>query len=207
MLPPKRKKPQWIVGVDEVGRGPLAGPVYVCAVAMPMSMYKKMQLKGLRDSKQLTPRAREKWHAMAMQLAAKGDLRIAISYRSASSIDAHGISSAIRSCITSALSKLDLDPDDCQVLLDGGLKAPLAYKHQQTIIRGDDSQKIISLASVVAKVTRDRVMRTWHKKYVVYGFYENKGYGTSTHQRALKKHGPSSIHRLSFLTRILDKKS
>jgi ribonuclease HII len=205
MVAPKRKKPYWIVGIDEVGRGPLAGPVYVCAVAMPLSLYKNMKWKGLRDSKQLTPAAREKWHTAALRLQQSGNLHIGISYRNASSIDMHGISASIRSCIVSALAQLGLEPSDCKILLDGGLKAPGIYTQQQTIIRGDDSQKIISLASVVAKVTRDNVMRKWHKKYDAYGFYENKGYGTGRHQQALQTHGPTPIHRKSFLKRILDK--
>jgi ribonuclease HII len=205
MVAPKRKKPYWIVGIDEVGRGPLAGPVYVCAAAIPLFVYKKMKWKGLRDSKQLTAPTREKWYGEAARLEEVGILRVGISYRSAQSIDQDGISQSIRSCIANALRQLMLKPEDCAVLLDGGLKAPHTYKDQQTIIKGDDSQKIISLASVIAKVTRDTVMKKMHKKYQMYGFYEHKGYGTLAHRRALKAHGPSVIHRKSFLTRILDK--
>jgi ribonuclease HII len=207
MIAPKRKKPYWIVGIDEVGRGPIAGPVYVCAAALPVSLYRKMKWKGLRDSKQLTAASREKWYSEAARLEEAGTLRVGISYRSAENIDQCGISRSIRSCIGSALRQLDLKAEDCLVLLDGGLKAPSIYKEQKTIIKGDDSQKIISLASVIAKVTRDAVMRKMHKTYDRYGFYENKGYGTLAHRRALKAHGPSVVHRKTFITKILDKYS
>jgi ribonuclease HII len=201
----ERNKPTWIVGIDEVGRGPLAGPVYVCAVAIPLVLYKKMRWKGLRDSKQLTEISRDRWYAHARRLEEERKAVIALSFRSASSIDAQGISSSIRACIKSALKQLKLDPKDCLILLDGGLKAPTEYIYQQTIIRGDDSQKIISLASVVAKVTRDAVMRNWHKKYPAYNWFENKGYGTKAHQAALISAGVTDLHRKSFLGRVLDK--
>ncbi len=100
------------------------------------------------------------------------------------------------------MKKLKLDSKNCIVLLDGGLKAPAEYKNQQTIIKGDDSQKIISLASVVAKVQRDHAMVALHKKYTNYDWLNNKCYGTKNHIAAIKKGGKTSLHRKSFLKRI-----
>jgi ribonuclease HII len=163
------KKPLWIIGIDEVGRGPLAGPVTVCAVAMHQSQYEK------------------------------------VSSRSAAMIDKKGIAVCIRECIASNLKKIAIDPNDCLVLLDGGLHAPLSYYAQKTIIRGDSSEKIISLASVIAKVSRDRHMDKLHASFSSYNWNKNKGYGTKKHILALKNNGISRLHRSSFLSRILDK--
>lgn len=205
MLTPKRKKPQYIVGIDEVGRGPLAGPVYVCAVGMEYSLYKKMQWKGLRDSKKLTATSRESWYKEATRLEAEGKISIGISSRSAASIDAKGINPCIRECIAAALKQLEYEPSRTLILLDGGLQAPENYPYQQTIIKGDDSQKIISIASVVAKVTRDAVMTKLHKKHSHYAWHENKGYGTRAHRLALGQFGLTDLHRRTYLRRILDK--
>jgi ribonuclease HII len=202
MVAEQHKKPSWIIGIDEVGRGPLAGPVYVCAIAMPLALYKKARWKGLRDSKQLTELARERWHATAQRLCAKQKIRIALSSQSANHIDEFGITASIRACITIVLRDLALDPSDCLVLLDGGLKAPVVYCHQETVIRGDDTHKIISLASVVAKVTRDALMKQLHKEYPLYHWYRNKGYGTKAHQAALMSFGHTVLHRKSYLTHL-----
>lgn len=194
---------KWVVGVDEVGRGPLAGPVYVCAVAMPQSAYKKAPWGILTDSKQMTAKNREVWSTKAKELEAVGKIRIAVASKSAKQIDAKGIAVCIRACIAENLEKLGLNPKDCLVLLDGSLKAPFEYKNQQTIIKGDSKEKIISLASVVAKVARDAYMVSQHKKYPAYNWIENKGYGTKAHREALKKKGVTVLHRRSFLFRLL----
>jgi len=198
---------KWIVGIDEVGRGPLAGPVYVGVVAMPQSVYKRANwhtsLAGLKDSKQMTANAREAIHAAARAIEKWGALLVATSNRSAKMIDKKGIAVCIRECIAENLRKLELDPKDCTVLLDGGLKAPAEYKKQQTIIKGDDSENIISLASVMAKVERDHYMVALTPKHPNYGWDKNKGYGTKAHIAAIKKMGLTPFHRQTFLTRII----
>ena len=199
------KAHSWIIGIDEVGRGPLAGPVYVCGVAMKVGQYKKARWKGLTDSKQMRVRAREVWYARAKEMKANGEIRFVFASRSAARIDTKGISVCIRECIAKILKDLLVDPKDTQVLLDGGLKAPSLYIDQKTVIKGDQKHKIISLASVVAKVTRDAVMVRMAKKYPYFGWEQNKGYGTKVHILLIKKVGISPEHRITFLTSILDK--
>lgn len=190
---------KWIVGIDEVGRGPLAGPVYVCAAAMPEPLYRKMQWGNLRDSKKMTAKARENWYRGAELLAKEGKVRFAVAKRTARAIDAKGIALCIRECVAEALETLSIDPKQCTVLLDGGLKAPVWYSRQQTIIKGDDEHKIISLASVIAKVQRDYAMITLSKKHPQYHWHLNKGYGTAVHRAAIQKWGLTPFHRKSFL--------
>jgi ribonuclease HII len=200
----KSKKQAWIVGIDEVGRGPLAGPVTVCAVATPYASYKKARWAGLTDSKQLSPKQREVWHAKARALEQEGTITIALVSQTAAQIDRKGISSCIRACIAKSLEILNLDPTKTKVLLDGGLKAPLEYVDQTTVIKGDQKHKIISLASVIAKVTRDAYMAKMDATYPGYGWARNKGYGTASHYKALKKLYITRLHRKSFLKGILD---
>lgn len=198
------KKPLWIIGIDEVGRGPFAGPITLCAVAIEEKEYKKKKWPGLTDSKQMTSRAREAWYARAITMQQEGRIRIAISSQTATQIDRKGISSCIKVCIVKNLQALKLDPKTARVLLDGGLRAPAEYTNQKTIIKGDQKEKIISLASVVAKVSRDTYMDKLAKKYPHFGLEKNKGYGTLEHRKALKKLGVTRFHRKSFLTKILD---
>lgn len=199
-----KKHPQWIIGIDEVGRGPLAGPVTVCAVLMRYDFYRSQKWDGLTDSKKLSEKKRIFWHREALLLRKKGELGIAVVSRSASAIDKKGISVCIRECIASCLLLLGSNPKDTQVLLDGGLKAPEMFTHQKTVIRGDQKHKIISLASVVAKVTRDAYMKKIHTKHPEYDFINNKGYGTQKHRDALRVYCASKNHRISFLSRIID---
>jgi len=197
------KKPLWVIGIDEVGRGPLAGPVTVCAVAMPYDHYKKGMWRELTDSKQMSPIARARWAKEGEKLLKARVIDYAITSRSAHTIDTKGIASCIRECIVSNLKKLTLPPEHCLVLLDGGLKAPKEYTNQQTIIRGDSQEQIISFASVLAKVSRDQFMVKQHKSNPEYDWIHNKGYGTEMHREAIKKHGITALHRVSFLTRIV----
>lgn len=196
---------KWIIGIDEVGRGPLAGPVYVCGCAMEESVYKKINWRGLTDSKKLTPSARIVWYEFADEFKKEKKLKFVIENQSASNIDKYGINQSISKCIVKILEKLNIKPRDCYVLLDGGLKAPKEYKNQQTIIRGDQKKKIISLASVVAKVSRDELMQKLDKKYPDYKWGANKGYGTKVHIEAIVELGITPEHRMSYLSRILDK--
>lgn len=186
---------RYIIGIDEVGRGPLAGPVAVGAVAATPTMLKKF--RTIKESKQLSEAKREEWNTL-MRAAASSDLRLAVSMVAASEIDRIGIAPAIRKALAASLRKLRLDPNDCTVLLDGGLKAPPEYTKQQTIIRGDASETAIAMASVIAKVKRDRLMVSLEKKYPHYGFAQHKGYGTRAHMAALRKHGLTDLHRTSF---------
>lgn len=192
---------KWVIGIDEVGRGPVAGPVAVCACAISLSQYKKRRWTGLTDSKKLTARVREEWYKKARLFKHCGGINYSVVYRSNSVIDKKGITTAIRECIASALKNLDLPPQDCIVLLDGSLKAPLLYNNQKTIIRGDSIEQIISMASVIAKVSRDKKMEVFHKKHPSYNWAQNKGYGTKEHYRAIVRHGKTTLHRNTFLTK------
>jgi ribonuclease HII len=156
-----------------------------------------------RDSKKLSEGQREKWYEIAKDLEKQGKIFFHISFVSNKIIDKKGISYSLKWAINNSLKKLKLKPEETRILLDGGLRAPEKFKNQKTIIKGDDKEPIISLASIVAKVTRDRYMKKFAKTYPDYGFEKNKGYGTEKHIKALKKYGISAIHRRSFLKRFL----
>lgn len=179
----------------------MAGPVAVGAVVATSAVLRRF--RDIKESKQLTSKAREEWYAR-IEAAAGDDLRFAVSFVSARTIDRRGIVWAIRRALDASLKKLAVDPDECRVLLDGGLYAPLRYKVQQTIIRGDASETVIAMASVMAKVERDRLMIALAATFPHYGFSAHKGYGTKMHIRAIKKHGLSPHHRSTFLRRIVD---
>jgi len=189
---------RYIIGIDEAGRGPLAGPVAVGGVVISEHFNKKF-FKGVKDSKQLTPEERELWFTLITEAKRRGDLDYAVSLVSESVIDKHGISYAIKLGIKRVLKHLNVPPEETQVFLDGSLKAPKEYVHQTTIIKGDEKVPVISVASICAKVVRDRRMVRLAKKYPLYGFHIHKGYGTRAHKEALRLHGHSSIHRKSFL--------
>jgi ribonuclease HII len=190
---------RWILGIDEVGRGPLAGPVGVGIFAVPEG-YDMQLLEGVRDSKKLSEAQREKWYSTLTSLP---DVKFAVSMASAGHIDRHGIQHAIKSALAHALEKVALDPTMCTVLLDGGLKAPDVYGTQTTIIRGDSSEPCISASSIVAKVTRDRYMIAQADTFPLYGFETHKGYGTEAHRTALRTYGPCALHRATFCKNIL----
>lgn len=189
-----------VIGVDEAGRGPLAGPVSVGAVRIP-TRFSKGFFKGIRDSKQLTESERELWYALALEAKKKGELDFAVSLVSETVIDTRGIAYAIKLGIKRCLKKIAANEKD-QIFLDGGLKAPVEFIHQKTIIKGDEKIPLISLASIAAKVTRDRYMKKISTKYPAYSFHIHKGYGTRMHREAIKAHGPSAIHRKTFLKNI-----
>lgn len=191
----KSPKARYIIGIDEVGRGPLAGPVAVGAIAITPTLLKKF--RTIKESKQLSEAKREEWSAK-IYASACDELRIAVAMVSAKEIDRIGIAPAIKKALASALKKLHVLPSDARVLLDGGLYAPTEYSNQETIIRGDASETAIAMASVVAKVKRDTLMVSLSKKYLEYNFAQHKGYGTKAHMEALRAHGLSEIHRKSF---------
>lgn len=188
---------EYIVGVDEAGRGPLAGPVAVGVVAVQKG-FDWTQIPGVRDSKKMTPLQRERVYARLRALSQAGALRYAVSFASAQTIDRIGIVAAVGRALEQALQRLKVAPHVCSVLLDGSLKASAIWKKQKTIIRGDDSEPVISLASIAAKVERDRRMVRLAKKHQEYGFEVHKGYGTAVHIAAIKKHGLSLLHRATF---------
>ncbi len=197
---------KFVIGIDEVGRGPLAGPVAVCAFRAEISWLKEMAkdkkfLSGGFDSKKLTEKTREHWYQKVLDLAKQYDLDWHISYGENESIDNHGLSLAIKNCIKSCLLGVGAKTDTCHILLDGSLKADGQFK-QETIIGGDAKELAIALASIMAKVERDRLMVKMHDKYPKYSFHEHKGYGTKKHLDAIRKHGPSPIHRKSFLKKV-----
>lgn len=189
-----------VIGIDEAGRGPLAGPVSVGAVKIKRDFNKKF-FRGIKDSKKLSAEDRELWFELALEAKRKGELDFAVSLVSEITIDKHGISFAIRQGIKRCLQKIQADPKD-QIFLDGGIKAPEEFLHQLTVIKGDEKVPVISLASICAKVTRDRYMIRLSGKHPEYGFDIHKGYGTLMHRLAIKKHGVRAVHRKSFLKNL-----
>jgi ribonuclease HII len=190
-----------VIGIDEAGRGPLAGPVAVGAVIVP-SDFDWAQLAGVRDSKQLRPQVREQIYEKLLSLERRGALKYAVRFSSCTYIDQFGIVSAIRRALHAAIYALEADISETVVLLDGGLRAPREFYNQRTIIRGDESEPVISLASIAAKVLRDKRMEELAELYPAYGFEAHKGYGTTEHRRAIAKLGLSDLHRVSFCSRL-----
>lgn len=207
------KKPLYIIGIDEAGRGPLAGPVAVGVAFVPKTFKWKL-LPGVTDSKALSPKKRDIIYVAARALQKAGELDYEVVLVSAKKIDAIGISVAIKQALHTALTKLEQRhpavnfATDCLIALDGGLKAPSQYLRQETIIKGDAKVQEIGLGSIMAKVTRDLYMEKLAKKsaYSAYNFAKHKGYGTQAHLAAITAHGPSKEHRLSFCKNILAKR-
>jgi len=189
----------WTIGIDEAGRGPLAGPVSVGVFAVS-SQFAMENLEGIRDSKQISEKKREEWYKA---LTSMEQCRCAVSFSSPQIIDTQGIVFAIQNAMNRALGKLGLDPDVCTVLLDGSLRAPEEYLSQKTIIRGDVTEPVISAAAILAKVKRDLYMKKVAKEYPEYLFEKHKGYGTRVHMEAIREHGLSELHRTSFCKNII----
>ena len=194
-----------LIGIDEAGRGPLAGPVAVGAAAVPHG-FDWAQVAGATDSKKMTEKSRERVYAIMCDLREAGKLDFAVAFSSAEMIDTEGIVPAIRAALARAIAGLsDVAPREAKVLLDGGLRAPDEYEDQQTIIRGDLSERVISLASIAAKVERDHLLVEAAKRYPAYGFEIHKGYGTLAHRAAIDKYGLCDFHRATFCTRFATK--
>lgn len=191
-----------MVGIDEVGRGPLAGPVTLCACAAPVD-FDLAHFDGIRDSKKLSAQKREEWFSKISMLRSSGELDFAHASVTAAEIDTVGISKAIEKAIHLCLEALKLDPETTEIFLDGSLRAPRRFEIQQTIIKGDEKIPLISAASIVAKMTRDRYMEEQAQVYPGYGLEHHKGYGTAEHYKAIKKFGISPIHRRTFLRSII----
>lgn len=198
------------IGIDEVGRGPLAGPVVVCALALSQKIKKTKNHPPLRDSKKLSARQREEWSRI---IQADKRIKYALARVYPKTIDRINISKAANLAATRACLRLCRKlkaSDRTNVLLDGGLylqsKTLVARDYTlnpRTIVRGDEKHLPIMLASIVAKVSRDRYMQKLHKKFPQYGFDMHKGYGTGAHYRALRRYGSCIIHRKSFVGNLV----
>ena len=193
-------KTRFHIGIDEAGRGPLAGPVAVGVVKIPKNFDWGL-IEGVNDSKQLSPENREAIFRQAQDLRHRGLIDFAVAQVGPSYIDEHGIVPAIKLAMSRCIKRLDLNPAEVSIRLDGSLSAPLQYK-QATIIKRDSLWPEIGLASIVAKVTRDKYMERIARKYTQYGFEEHKGYGTKVHREAIAKYGKSPIHRVSYCKNI-----
>jgi len=184
----------FIMGIDEVGRGAIAGPLVIGAAVGLSDKNTKYFLKGIRDSKKLTSRKREEWFLKFK----KSEIKFYISKISNELIDKNGMAWALKNGVADVLKKAKIMPEI--VYLDGGLHAPEKYK-QKTIIGGDDKIPMISAASVYAKVYRDHLMIEMNKQYP-YDLDVHKGYGTRRHFEKIGEKGISSVHRKTFLKNL-----
>jgi len=176
-----------IAGVDEAGRGPLAGPVAAAAVIFP----EEATLQGIKDSKEMTEKAREEAFSLIHQKA----LAVGVGVVSHRFIDEFNILKASLEAMKRAV--LSLGPAAEYLLVDGIHPVPVSIP-QRCLKKGDKRSVSISAASIIAKVYRDRIMRSYHERFPAYGFHQNKGYGTARHLKAIRRHGPCPIHRVSF---------
>lgn len=205
---------RYIIGIDEVGRGSLAGPVVVCAAAIPAgwrpvcsgvkvrNRFNSGRKIGLRDSKKLSSRQREAWFKYLTKHPA---LRYSIARVYPRKIEKLNITNAANLAALKAFRKLTAvcgaKFKTCSVLLDGGLFLGNGghFPRAKTVVRGDEKFVAVKIASILAKVHRDWLMARLAKKYPVYGFEIHKGYGTKNHLAAIRKYGPSPVHRLTFI--------
>lgn len=181
---------EWVAGIDEAGRGPLAGPVVAACVVLPKRASSK--LKGLTDSKQLKPAQRDHYYDRLFEVA----VAIGVGEASCEEIDGVNILQATFLAMRRAMDQLERVE---HVLVDGNRPIPKIHCPQQAIVKGDGLSLSIAAASVIAKVTRDRAMEALHAEYPVYGFDQHKGYGTKAHYAAIAEHGLTPHHRLTFL--------
>ncbi|MFT7644613.1 MAG: ribonuclease HII [Candidatus Paceibacteria bacterium] len=193
-------KTKWIIGVDEAGRGPLAGPVSVGVVKVSNDFDWEL-IPGVGDSKQVSESKREIVFRRAQELRYHRQLSFTVSMVGAPIIDEKGIMYAINLAILRCTRRLNLNPNDCYFKLDGSLHAPEQFR-QETIIKGDSLEKVIGLASIAAKVTRDRYMERIARYYTQYNFAQHKGYGTKAHRQAIAQYGKSPMHRVSYCKNI-----
>jgi ribonuclease HII len=191
---------KYIIGIDEVGRGALAGPVVVAAAMIPRGL----RFEKLKDSKKLSARQRELWYAY---FASHPKIAFAIARVYPRQIEKRNISQAANTAAARAFNKLltSSATSKTKVFLDGGLY--LGNKNWQsknmptakTVVKADETIPAVAIASIIAKVHRDRFMKKLGKKYPVYSFEIHKGYGTKVHRAAITAHGPCAVHRLTFL--------
>ena len=210
------KKQKYFIGIDEAGRGPLAGPVSVGVACVPDG-FDWNQIPGVNDSKKLTENKRDEIFEITKKLKKEGKLQVEVTMVGARVIDSIGIVPSIQRAMNRALNRLEKKQNGTVkstilsfqkmaiVKLDGGLKAPDEYLNQETIVKGDSKEKVIGLASIMAKVTRDRYMikKTLKPDFQAYAFEAHKGYGTKKHREAIAECGLSSEHRQSFCRNIV----
>lgn len=204
MIGRKRNYPEYIryvAGIDEAGRGPLAGPVAVGVALVAIGDLELVceTLSEIRDSKKLSAQKREDWALVARKLERAGRVRSRVSLVGHTHIEERGIISAVKTGMARSLARLDIEPGATYLLLDGGLRAAGAYTSQETIIGGDNKEPLIALAAILAKVRRDAYMTRMAYKHPHYTFDEHKGYGTKEHLKQIRKHGLSPIHRRNFV--------
>lgn len=197
---------RYVLGVDEAGRGPLAGPVAVGVVMAPEGYDFLAAFPGLNDSKKISEKKREAMFEILLAEEKAGKLSFCVKSVSAPVIDRNGIAKAVRSSVHAGIRQLAPDPKDVRVYLDGSLHAPDEYA-QETVIGGDAKIPAIMLASVAAKVSRDRLMMKLAADYPGYGFEIHKGYGTKKHQEAIRALGLCALHRRSFCKKLVQKEN
>lgn len=191
-----KKGMEYIAGVDEVGRGPLAGPVCAAAVILPRGLI----IDGVNDSKKLTEKKRE---ALFDEIKEKA-VAYSVCFVEPKVIDKINIRQATHMAMENAVKDLNAAPD--YVLIDGNDNIPIDFPYTY-IVKGDAKSQSIAAASILAKVSRDRLMKELDADYPQYGFGKHKGYGTKAHMEAIQKYGVSDIHRQSFMTdKVLGKK-
>ena len=201
---------RWVIGVDEAGRGPLAGPVAVGAVMVPEDFDVLRTFPAVKDSKQLSPQKRSEIYKEVIVRAETGDIRFCVRFSNSKHIDTFGITRAVSRAIADSVRFLTGNDDEkslpspknVRILLDGLLRAPGEYE-QETIIHGDVLVPLRSLASIVAKVRRDARMRRFALRFPEYGFENHKGYGTRMHRAAIRKFGLCTLHRSTFCKNLL----
>lgn len=185
----RNKGYKYICGIDEAGRGPLAGPVVVASVIMP----ENSMIEGVNDSKKVSEKKREKLYDLILEEA----ISYGVGIIGQDEIDEINILNATKKGLTTSLKELTAKPD--LIIVDALTHIDTLGIPYESIIKGDAKCYSISAASIIAKVTRDRIMREWDKIYPQYGFAQHKGYGTSAHINALKEYGPCPLHRRSFI--------
>jgi len=185
----KKKGFNLVCGIDEAGRGPLAGPVVAAAVIFPS----EVRIKGLRDSKKLTPKKRNILYEQIMKSAES----VGVGIVNEKVIDSVNIFNAAFLAMKAAILELKSAPD--HIVVDGRHKIPAITIPQTAVVGGDDICSSVAAASIIAKVTRDSIMVKLDKRYPGFGFAKHKGYGTARHLALLKKKGPTPIHRRSYM--------
>ena len=180
---------EYICGIDEAGRGPLAGPVVVAGVIMP----KDSMIEGVNDSKKVSEKKREKLYDVILEEA----LSYSVAIIGQDVIDEINILNATKQGVTKVVEELDVKPN--LILVDALTHINTKGIPYDSIIKGDAKCYNIAAASIIAKVTRDRIMREWDEIYPQYGFINHKGYGTAKHREAIKEYGPCPIHRKTFI--------
>ncbi len=180
---------EYICGIDEAGRGPLAGPVVVAGVIMP----KDSMIEGVNDSKKVSEKKREKLYDVILEEA----ISYSVAVIGQDVIDEINILNATKQGVTTVVEELDVKPN--LILVDALTHINTKGIPYDSIIKGDAKCYNIAAASIIAKVTRDRIMREWDEIYPQYGFINHKGYGTAKHIEAIKEYGPCPIHRKTFI--------